>query len=183
MIAQGNEMSDSQEESISVGTRGDYEWLVSSHTLDDLLWTCPQVVLGRRIAVTSCDSGPLPLNDVEKAAGWESRNDIAYIPTVTTVDGLPHDQYDEWCVFEKPPDHLGRLVPPETNIFEVAPCKREVHVFVSFGGRVLTPEMKDLAALFWQQLDWIRPESYIADGDFLTFTSWNKALFAWPFAR
>jgi hypothetical protein len=40
------------------------------------------------------------------------------------------------------------------------------------------PEMKDLADLFWNQLDWIQPESYIADNDQLTFVSRDASLFA-----
>lgn len=171
-------MSDSKQSSISVGSRGAYEWFVTERTLDDLLMACPQVVLGRYVAVTCCDSGPLRLNDAEKAAGWESRNDIAYAPAVTNINSLPRDQYDEWYVFDTPADHLGALVPPETNIFEVLPRSGEVYIFVNFGGAVLRPEMEDLAELFWKQLDWIRPESYIADGDYLTFVSRSKPLFA-----
>jgi hypothetical protein len=37
--------------------------------------------------------------------------------------------------------------------------------------------MKDLAALFWQ-IEWIRPESYVADGEYLNSVSVNKTLFA-----
>ena len=52
-------------------------------------------------------------------------------------------------------------------------------VFVNYGGFALDcVEMNDLASLFWEQLEWIRPESYIADGDFLNFVTSNKALFA-----
>jgi hypothetical protein len=40
------------------------------------------------------------------------------------------------------------------------------------------PEVKDLASLFWQQIEWIHPESYIADGNYLHFVSANKTLFA-----
>ena len=35
-----------------------------------------------------------------------------------------------------------------------------------------------LAGLFWQQIARIRPESYVADNDYLTFVCGNKALFA-----
>jgi hypothetical protein len=38
--------------------------------------------------------------------------------------------------------------------------------------------MEILATLFWQQMDWVRPESYVADSDYLNFVSMNKALFA-----
>ena len=40
------------------------------------------------------------------------------------------------------------------------------------------PEMANLTALFWQQLDSIRPECFIADSEaFLTFVSRNDDLF------
>jgi hypothetical protein len=38
--------------------------------------------------------------------------------------------------------------------------------------------MKSLATLFWQQMEWVRPECYVADDDYLSFVSMNKALFA-----
>jgi hypothetical protein len=40
------------------------------------------------------------------------------------------------------------------------------------------PEMKDLVTLFRQQIEWIRPESYTADSDYLNFVGMNKSLFA-----
>jgi hypothetical protein len=51
--------------------------------------------------------------------------------------------------------------------------------FVNFGGFSLhDPVLQDLADLFWKQLEAIRPESYIADGDFLNFVSCDRELFA-----
>jgi hypothetical protein len=42
------------------GSRGRYSWLTSAdHDLDYLLMSCPQIVLGRYLAVTSFDSGSL----------------------------------------------------------------------------------------------------------------------------
>jgi len=52
-------------------------------------------------------------------------------------------------------------------------------VFVNYGGSSLSdPKMNDLVHLFWQQMEWIRPESYIAEGVFLSFASSNQNLFA-----
>jgi hypothetical protein len=54
-----------------------------------------------------------------------------------------------------------------------------VNVFVNYGGFALhDPEMRDLTDLFWQQMGWVQPESYIADGNFLNFASTNRAVFA-----
>ena len=161
---------------LTVGSEGLYEWLVSDQQFD-LLQLCPEIVLGKYVAVTSIDSGPLVPNEKETAAGWESRNRIAYSPKVDQVKNLPRDWYDEWYIFVDPVD-LGTSHLQE-NIFEVPHERGHVSVFVNYGGFALDrAEMKDLASLFWDQLEWIRPESYIADGDFLNFVTLDKTLFA-----
>jgi hypothetical protein len=46
------------------GALGAYQWLTTyQHDLDTLLQSCPQTFLGKYIAVTSLDSGPLNLNE------------------------------------------------------------------------------------------------------------------------
>ena len=64
-------------------------------------------------------------------------------------------------------------------IFEVPQEQDHVSVFVNYGFALHPPEREaGLAELFWPQLARIRPESYVADNDYLTFVSMNKALFA-----
>lgn len=59
---------------METGSRGDYFWLTSADDdLDYLLTSCPQIVLGRYLAVTSFDSGSLVPNEDEITAGCESR--------------------------------------------------------------------------------------------------------------
>ena len=53
-----------------------------------------------------------------------------------------------------------------------------VSVFVNYGFALPPPERAKLATLFWPQIARISPESYVADNDYLTFVSGNKALFA-----
>jgi hypothetical protein len=91
-------VNDSQTE-LHVGSHEGYDWLVSTDTLSDVLQVCPDVVLGKYIAVTSFDSGPLVLNDEEKATGWQTNNGIAYSPRIVRIEMLSCDQYDEWYVF------------------------------------------------------------------------------------
>jgi hypothetical protein len=160
---------------LTVGSQGLYEWLVTDQEFD-LLQFCPEVVLGKYIAITSIDSGPLVPTDKEKAAGWESRGQIAYSPQLESVESLPCAGWDEWYIFGSPTDlgtsHLGE------NVFEVPQERGHVSVLVNYGFALHDPELKDLATLFWQQIEWIRPESYIADGDYLNLVSMNKTLFA-----
>jgi len=160
---------------VTVGSEGLYEWLVTDEQFD-LLQMCPEVVLGKYVAITSFDSGPLVPTDAEIAAGWQSREKIAYSPRVQNIESLPRDGWDEWYIFDNCTD-LGTSHLAE-NIFEVPRRKGHVSVFVNYCFAFHRPELKDLAVLFWQQIAWIRPESYIADNDYLSFASINRDLFA-----
>jgi hypothetical protein len=160
---------------LTFGSQGLYEWLVTDQQFD-LLQICPEVVLGKYIAITSIDSGPLVPTDEETAAGWETRGKIAYSPKVQNIKGLSRAGWDELYIFDNPTDlgtsHL------EENVFEVPQEQGHVSVFVNYCFALHQPEMKDLATLFWQQIARIRPESYVADNDYLNFVSMNKTLFA-----
>ena len=50
-------------------------------------------------------------------------------------------------------------------------------MFVNYGVTLHPPEMRDLADMFWSQIDHIRPESYIADNEWLTFVTRDAKLF------
>ncbi len=160
----------------TVGSQGSYGWLVTDDNFD-LLQLCPEIVLGKYVAVTSIDSGQLIPTDKETAAGWQSRAKIAYSPKIETAQDLPHGGWDEWYIFNSPTD-LGTSHLAE-NIFEVPQEQGHVSVLVNYGFTLHPPERsKNLATLFWEQLARIRPESYVADNDYLTFVSMNKSLFA-----
>ncbi len=160
---------------LTVGSEGLYEWLVTDQEFD-LLEICPAVVLGKYVAITSIDSGQFVPTDTEMAAGWQSRHKIAYSPKVQLAESLPRDGWDEWYIFNNSTD-LGTSHLAE-NIFEVPQEQRHLSVLVNYRFALHLPEMKDLVILFWQQIAWIRPESYVADNDYLNFVSMNKTLFA-----
>lgn len=163
---------------IETGSRGGFSWLTTTeYELHDLITSCPEVVLNKYIAVTSFDSGRLVLNEDETIAGWQSRGDIAYSPKVESVDKLPHDVFDEWYVFEAPRD-LGHLY--KGNIFETSMKAGQVVDFVNFGPgfSLKNSEAKDLTDLFWLQLELIRPEAFISDGDILNFVTCDEQTFA-----
>src|ERR1017187_1005511 len=163
-------------EPLATGSHGAYKWLTTRHELDDILRLCPAVVLGKYLAITSIDSGHLSPSTEEKLAGWESRLGIAYSPLVQSVETLPRDGWDEWYVFRQSVDlGVSRL---GSNIFDPPLQPGGVGVFVNYCLPLHRPEMKGLIDPFWQQLDWIQPESYIADNDYLTFVSRDENLFA-----
>jgi hypothetical protein len=159
---------------LTIGAQGHYHWLVSDDQFD-LLELCPDIVLEKYVAITSIDSGELVPNEAELAAGWQSRGQIAYSPKVRAIESVPRDGWDEWYIFDSPTD-LGTSHLAE-NIFEVPRGPGQLSVFVNYCFALHEPEDRGLAPLFWQQMEWIRPESYMADNDFLSFATVSKALF------
>jgi len=126
----------------------------------------------------------MALTDAEKRDGWRSRNEIAYSPKIQSTANCRTERlpdgcagFNEWYVFNSPFD-LGELW--HGNVFEAPITPGQVCRFVNFGPSFALedPEMATLVSLFWEQLDWIQPESYIADADiFLTFVSRNEDIF------
>jgi hypothetical protein len=114
------------------GAHGSYDWLsTNGHSIDELLRVSPTAVLGKYLAVTSYDSGPLPLTDEQKSCGWAYHGGIAYGPRIESLDKIPvHGLYDEWYVFNVPAD-LGAI--REGSIFDFPVSPQQVEVFVNFG--------------------------------------------------
>jgi hypothetical protein len=53
---------------LRVGSEGLYEWLVTDEEFD-LLHVCPEIVLGKYVAITSIDSSSLVPSEKETASG------------------------------------------------------------------------------------------------------------------
>ncbi len=165
---------------------GDYHWLTAAGDvyLGTLLSVCPEIVLGRFVAVTSYDSGFLELGDRNSAAGWIAQDNIAYSPRISSIDilsfqrdGADSPGYDEWYVFPEE----RRLNPVfEGYYFEFKPDAGEILVFVNWFAFVLhdpEPYMPDILDRFWDQLRSIGPAAFIADGrDCLTLVCRDEAI-------
>ncbi|MGD0437145.1 MAG: hypothetical protein ABSB86_11820, partial [Bryobacteraceae bacterium] len=93
-----------------VGSRGEYKWVTMvERDISTLLRLCPDVVLGKYLAVTAIDGGTLQLTEEEKSRGWwtadegkvyreyyegrEYRDDwqVAYSPRLSSIHGLPDE--------------------------------------------------------------------------------------------
>ena len=168
--------------SLVTGIHDRYHWLSTHRPYEDQLsrvcQLCPDVFLSRYLAVTSCDSGPLDMSDSLTSIGWAQHGGISYSPRIESLEMLPAGAiWDEWYVFEHPVD-LGQT--REGNIFEFPVSAGEVEIFVNFYNFCLnSPEVADLATRFWRQLEWIRPDAYLAQSDlgFFTFVTPYKELF------
>jgi hypothetical protein len=126
--------------SLHTGALDAYHWLTTDdHELTDLIRLCPETVPDKYIAVTSIDGAALQVTDQEKAAGWETRTEIAYSPRIKSTVGLPHENrhgccvgFDESYAFDKPVD-LGERS-NGGNIFEATLTPGRVEIFVGFLG-------------------------------------------------
>jgi hypothetical protein len=158
------------------GAHDSYEWLVTEHALEDVLSISPELVVGKYVAITAADSGDLIPDPQQIAEGWKNSGRIAYSPKITSLNVLHQEGWDEWYVFENETD-LGRIA-DGANIFEGPMKQGEVWRFVNFNLGLHRAEMDSLAKLFWEQIETIRPQVYIADSDYhLTIVSGAKPLF------
>jgi hypothetical protein len=130
---------------LTLGSQGVYEWLVTDERFD-LLQLCPEIVLGKYVAVTSIDSSQLMPADKGTAAGWHSHEKIAYSPKIQHAEELPREGWDEWYIFNDPTD-LGTSHLQE-NIFEVPRGRGHLSVFVNYCFALHQPEMESIASLF-----------------------------------
>jgi hypothetical protein len=162
---------------IAKGQHGDYQWLTTEFEVDGLARLCPKMVLGKYLAVTSFDSGSLPLSDEKKAKGWQSRNGITYSPRIGAIEALPRtDGWDEWYVFEAPTD-LGTLC--HTNPFDPRPGPGQLHAYVNFNLVLHDSETDAVRELFWEQINWSNPESFLGESaQYLSFATRNEEIFS-----
>jgi hypothetical protein len=72
-------------------------------SLADLLRVAPELVLGKRVAITSCDSGPYKPSVDELTAGWSFAGTVAISREIAQATELPAPGFDEWYVFDVVP--------------------------------------------------------------------------------
>ncbi len=165
----------------SDGKQGEYFWIEwSDLSLSNIIELCPEIVLGHHVAITAFDSGPLALSSDERLAGWEMIGDVACSPRISAANQLPLGEYDEWYVFaERQPlgehevfvNYCGfSLTDTELMVQKLDPtwCKESA---VELAGVCRAQQER-----FWNQLGLIRPESYLAEGDFAICVTRNEAI-------
>jgi len=145
---------------------GDYYWTVFTEPMLDLANTVIQSHIKSFLHITSFDSGPLRINDEEKIQGWQQMDTIAVSPSLNQGTEVPYDNYDEWYISQ------STLEFPDS--FEV---------FVNYGSftledpKVLTKNddktwergrfdfLDSMQERFWNQINIIKPDTYLAAGD------------------
>ena len=169
---------------MQTGAQGRYKWLETDLDLREFLSRCPAAILGRHIAITAVDSGSFCPSEEDRAIGWTATGGIAYSPRIDSISNLPAGcccsdcgPFDEWYIFQTPPTPFGSI--SHMNVFETSIAPPNVFQFINFGGFQLSdPQMKPITDLFWTQMGWMRPESYLGKGDrCLVFVSSDHELF------
>lgn len=140
----------------STGKHNDYywaEWTSPGAFLGDLITAVPEMVLGKRMINTSFDSGGLGLSEEDYEKGWNRLGSLTISPPVLDTSEIPHDQYDEWYIFE---------TLPELMLFS----QKDVFINDSrFQLRdAVDPVIQAVQDRFWAQFDRIAPETYAAEG-------------------
>ena len=148
---------------VHTGRHATFSWvcyLGRSVVLDRLLAAHPNLVVGRNVAITSLDSGPLCLSKEELESGWSFANEVALSPRIVRSSELPRSGYDEWLIFDEIEAPLG-----------------DVKVFVNHGGFSLVDSEIDAMPMlseFWNQLCRISPYAYVAEGDNFVFAAQDE---------
>jgi hypothetical protein len=136
------------------GQKGEYFWLEADE-LPDLRGTLVRHHSGDRLCVTSFDSGPFHPGFSARLSGWSTRGELAVSPPISPGFEVPSAGYDEWYLFERPPEE-----PFSVELF--AKC-------VPF---TITPEdcdeewMLDAQRRLWLQIERTKPISFVIRAHF-----------------
>lgn len=129
-------------------------------SLADLVPRFPEIVVGHRIAIASCDSGPfLPTRD-ELDEGWTMRNEVAISPILHDTSHLPMPGFDEWYVY----DHEASM--------------EDLRSFVNWLGFAPLNDENSETQDFWAQVERFRPLHVLGAGTpTMFFATRDEAVF------
>jgi hypothetical protein len=146
------------------GVQGEYRWLeTSAHQIYDVLHICPAVVTNRNVVITSFDPGTLQPTDEERRRGWRVHGRSIHIPVGESVSAVPFEVFDEWYIFSSASPERDYKSFVQFDWFTLGPAQ-EVH---SRSGTSF--DLKRMQRWFWQEIERVRPESYLACGNRLKF--------------
>ena len=151
---------------LETGEHEDYRWFVGrvfDGSLADVVVACH---LGRRVGISSFDSGLFLPTAREAEEGWTVQGKFCAHPILQAGMDVPHDGYDEWYIFdEQSSPEWSPEVFVNIGAFTVVPVEEierrrdptwEAHAF-----DWLIP----LQVRFWKQMARIRPLTYVAMGE------------------
>lgn len=114
-------------------------------SLADLIRLAPELVYGKRVAITSCDSGPYRPTLDEVNAGWSLVGNTAISKKIEDPLELPAVGFDEWYVFDDSPN----ITPTQHHVNH--------YDFSLF-------DESDVTKSFWKQINETTPLHVLGDG-------------------
>lgn len=127
--------------------------------LDHLWEQFPELVVGKYLVNTSYDSGFLTLADSERQDGWHMVGELAHSPRIRITEQIPHDQYDEWLIFDQP---------VRVERFET---------MVNYEGfNPVDFSWEEKRERFWEQVETLKPLHVIAENDGVYLVSGDEGL-------
>ena len=144
--------------------------------LTDLLDNHAGILENKYLAIICFDSGPLKLVKEETDQGWYEKNEIAYSPLLTQnfISLLPCDQYDQWCLFDKPTEFPGMTGFVNYSGFSLdnnISGHSELHTSNKEELEKQIANHNQLLLQFWEEISEINPVNFIANGDNFIFVS------------
>jgi len=115
-------------------------------SLASLITDCPELVLGKRIAIVACDGGPYQPDQAEMAKGWTMQGGLVISPSVQSIADLPTPGFDEWYVYEDEIPHEQLVASVNHYRFSVL------------------DEQSEQAQVFWSQVRHFQPLHVLGAG-------------------
>jgi len=154
------------------GVHGDYRWLeTSAHEIYDVLHVCPAVVAAKHVVITSSGSGPLQPTEEERRRGWRVHGNSVHIPVGENVSAIPFEVFHEWYIFSADSPLRDYKVFVKSDWFTLGPAQA---LYPRSGTGF---DLKRMQRWFWQEIERVHPESYLACGQNLKFVTREAAHF------
>jgi hypothetical protein len=150
------------------GAQGEYRWLeTSAHEIYDVLQVCPAVAVNKNLVITSFDSEPLQPTSEEMQRGWRVSGSSVHIPLGDSISAIPFEIFDEWYIFPEDAPERDYKVFVKHDWFTLGPAQA---VYTRNGSAF---DLKRMQRWFWQEMEQVRPESYLGRGSRLKFVTRN----------
>lgn len=150
------------------GAQGEYRWLeTSAHEIYDVLQVCPAVAVNKNLVITSFDSEPLQPTSEEMQRGWRVSGSSVHIPLGDSISAIPFEIFDEWYIFPEGAPERDYKVFVKHDWFTLGPAQA---VYTRNGNAF---DLKRMQRWFWQEMEQVRPESYLGRGSRLKFVTRN----------
>ena len=132
----------------------------------------PEIVLGRVVAITAFDGGPLSPSAAEAKRGWTREGDVLWTSRVDDPVRLPICEPAEWYVFD------ARGTSPQSEIFacyggfRLDDTEELLHQNPTWERQTFATA-RGLQQLFWEEIERVKPTAYLSAscGDFFHFVS------------